>query len=662
MVRAAAKNHAHVGVVVDPAEYPVVLKELREAGTLSAETRRRLARAAFAHTAAYDAAIVGWFDAGGAGGSAELFRPPCTWPWSWPPSCATGRTPINAGPATGPSGNRPGGTGSSSTPGRPFRTSTCSTPTPPGGWSTTCSGPTPRPWPSSSTPTPAGRRWPTTWPAPTAGPSSAIRCPPSVGWWPWAVPARRPWPGPWPTGPQADVIIAPGWEPEAVDILVARRKSTRLLEAPPYGGAARRDPQSGRRLSGPGRRPLRDDAVGLGRWPPRPSPPPSSGATSSWPGGCAPGRPPTPSWWWPTARPSASGPVSRAGSRRPRSPCARPAPGAVGAAAASDAFFPFRDGLDVLAAAGVAVVVQPGRVGERRRGGGGGRRAGGRPWSSPANATSGTEGRRRCQPSILNGETVAARIRAEVADAVAQLKRSGIQPGLGTILVGDDPASARYVAMKHEDCAEVGIVSVHEHLPADVGQDELEAVIARFNADPAVHAYLVQIPLPAGLDEERGPAGRRSGQGRRRPASREPGPPGHGHPRASALHAGRHRRAPGRLRRARRGSPRGRHRPGTHHRSSPGPPADPQTTRLQRRGHRGAHRRGRSGRAGAHGRRGGGGGRVGRPRDPRHGASRGRPWSGRARRGPGASSCPTWTRPWPRWPVGSRPASAGWAP
>ncbi|HVC70233.1 MAG TPA: tetrahydrofolate dehydrogenase/cyclohydrolase catalytic domain-containing protein [Acidimicrobiales bacterium] len=103
---------------------------------------------------------------------------------------------------------------------------------------------------------------------------------------------------------------------------------------------------------------------------------------------------------------------------------------------------------------------------------------------------------------ILNGEAVAARIRAEVADAVDALHRSGIHPGLGTILVGDDAPSARYVALKHADCAEVGIVSVHEHLPADVGQDELEAVIARFNDDPAVHAYLVQVPLPGGLDEE----------------------------------------------------------------------------------------------------------------------------------------------------------------
>jgi methylenetetrahydrofolate dehydrogenase (NADP+)/methenyltetrahydrofolate cyclohydrolase len=104
--------------------------------------------------------------------------------------------------------------------------------------------------------------------------------------------------------------------------------------------------------------------------------------------------------------------------------------------------------------------------------------------------------------NILNGETVAARIRAEVADAVAALRGQGVQPGLGTILVGDDAPSARYVAMKHADCNEVGIVSVHEHLPADVRQEDLEAVIARFNADPAVHAYLVQVPLPGDLDEE----------------------------------------------------------------------------------------------------------------------------------------------------------------
>jgi phosphoribosylaminoimidazolecarboxamide formyltransferase/IMP cyclohydrolase len=75
MVRAAAKNHAHVGVVVDPADYPTVAEELRGSGSLSGATRRRLARAAFAHTAAYDAAIVGWFDAGGAGGEPDTLGP-----------------------------------------------------------------------------------------------------------------------------------------------------------------------------------------------------------------------------------------------------------------------------------------------------------------------------------------------------------------------------------------------------------------------------------------------------------------------------------------------------------------------------------------------------------------------------------------------------------
>jgi methylenetetrahydrofolate dehydrogenase (NADP+)/methenyltetrahydrofolate cyclohydrolase len=105
--------------------------------------------------------------------------------------------------------------------------------------------------------------------------------------------------------------------------------------------------------------------------------------------------------------------------------------------------------------------------------------------------------------SLLDGELLAAKIRAEVTDRVARLRSVGVAVGLGTILVGDDGPSARYVAMKHEDCAEVGIYSAHEHLPADVSQAELESVVARFNADPRIHAYLVQLPLPDGLDEER---------------------------------------------------------------------------------------------------------------------------------------------------------------
>ena len=104
--------------------------------------------------------------------------------------------------------------------------------------------------------------------------------------------------------------------------------------------------------------------------------------------------------------------------------------------------------------------------------------------------------------ALLDGELLAARIRAEVTDRVARLASAGVTVGLGTILVGDDGPSSRYVAMKHADCAEVGIHSAHQHLPADVSQAELVAAVDRFNADPQVHAYLVQLPLPAGLDEE----------------------------------------------------------------------------------------------------------------------------------------------------------------
>jgi methylenetetrahydrofolate dehydrogenase (NADP+)/methenyltetrahydrofolate cyclohydrolase len=103
---------------------------------------------------------------------------------------------------------------------------------------------------------------------------------------------------------------------------------------------------------------------------------------------------------------------------------------------------------------------------------------------------------------LLDGEAVAARIKAEVADRAASLAREGIHVGLGTILVGDDAPSARYVALKHEDCAALGIYSVGEHLPATATQDEVMEAIARFNSDPKVSAYLVQLPLPVGLDEE----------------------------------------------------------------------------------------------------------------------------------------------------------------
>jgi methylenetetrahydrofolate dehydrogenase (NADP+) / methenyltetrahydrofolate cyclohydrolase len=103
---------------------------------------------------------------------------------------------------------------------------------------------------------------------------------------------------------------------------------------------------------------------------------------------------------------------------------------------------------------------------------------------------------------LLDGEPVAARMRAEVTDGVARLRANGITVGLGTILVGDDVPSARYVAMKHEDSSAMGMYSAGEHLPATATQQEVLDVIARYNADPMISAFLVQLPLPPGLDEE----------------------------------------------------------------------------------------------------------------------------------------------------------------
>jgi methylenetetrahydrofolate dehydrogenase (NADP+)/methenyltetrahydrofolate cyclohydrolase len=103
---------------------------------------------------------------------------------------------------------------------------------------------------------------------------------------------------------------------------------------------------------------------------------------------------------------------------------------------------------------------------------------------------------------LLDGNALAAKVLDDLRRRVEILAGKGVTPGLGTILVGDDPASVRYVEMKREDSASVGIASIHEHLPATTTQAELLEVIARYNADERVHAYLVQLPLPAGLDEE----------------------------------------------------------------------------------------------------------------------------------------------------------------
>lgn len=104
---------------------------------------------------------------------------------------------------------------------------------------------------------------------------------------------------------------------------------------------------------------------------------------------------------------------------------------------------------------------------------------------------------------ILDGKATAATVKASLAHRVSALKARGISPGLGTVLVGDDPGSHAYVSGKHRDCAEVGIASIRVDLPADTGQGELAAEIARLNADPTVTGYIVQLPLPAHLDANR---------------------------------------------------------------------------------------------------------------------------------------------------------------
>ncbi|MBR5950430.1 MAG: bifunctional methylenetetrahydrofolate dehydrogenase/methenyltetrahydrofolate cyclohydrolase [Actinomycetaceae bacterium] len=100
---------------------------------------------------------------------------------------------------------------------------------------------------------------------------------------------------------------------------------------------------------------------------------------------------------------------------------------------------------------------------------------------------------------ILDGKATAAAIKAELAERVAALKERGITPGLGTILVGEDPGSVSYVAGKHRDCAEVGIASIREDLPADASEEEIRAAIERLNNDPACTGYIVQLPLPKGM-------------------------------------------------------------------------------------------------------------------------------------------------------------------
>lgn len=102
---------------------------------------------------------------------------------------------------------------------------------------------------------------------------------------------------------------------------------------------------------------------------------------------------------------------------------------------------------------------------------------------------------------VLDGVTTATAVKNELAARIAALKASGVVPGLGTLLVGEDPGSLSYVAGKHRDCAEVGIESIRVDLPAAASEDDIMAAIIALNTNPAVTGYIIQLPLPAGIDE-----------------------------------------------------------------------------------------------------------------------------------------------------------------
>src|SRR3954466_13903165 len=102
---------------------------------------------------------------------------------------------------------------------------------------------------------------------------------------------------------------------------------------------------------------------------------------------------------------------------------------------------------------------------------------------------------------ILDGSRTAKAIKAELVERVTKLREQGVVPGLGTVLVGDDPGSRWYVNGKHKDCADVGINSIRVDLPDTATQADVEKHVAELNADPACTGYIVQLPLPKHMNE-----------------------------------------------------------------------------------------------------------------------------------------------------------------
>ena len=157
---------------------------------------------------------------------------------------------------------------------------------------------------------------------------------------------------------------------------------------------------------------------------------------------------------------------------------------------------------------------------------------------------------------ILDGKATAAAIKADLKQRVAKLKELGVTPGLGTVLIGEDPGSQSYVAGKHRDCEQVGIASIRAHYPADIDQAFLEDRIRELNEDPACTGFIVQLPLPKHLDTNRAielvdPAKDADGL---HPTNL--GRLVHMTDAAAAVHAARHRRAAAHVRRRRSTAPR----------------------------------------------------------------------------------------------------------
>ena len=142
--------------------------------------------------------------------------------------------------------------------------------------------------------------------------------------------------------------------------------------------------------------------------------------------------------------------------------------------------------------------------------------------------------------TIIDGKAVSARVRAEVADDVAQLREeTGTVPGLATILVGEDPASAIYVANKRKACAEAGIADLHQHLDGDVSQDEVAAMIEECNENPEVSGILLQLPVPRRAGRRRAHRTHQPAEGRRWADADQRRPARAGQDRPAAVHAAR---------------------------------------------------------------------------------------------------------------------------